>query len=495
MSSIPKARRGVLIGLSVVAVGAVAVGAVALFGGSDNSKPVVVSAGARDGTEESVVDTTAITTDIVSTTSMPVASVAVTSVPTPVLSESTTLPVASPTSVDVVAPVASQPTSAIPLVIATDLPMQGYGQDASEDTNLAVALVLEQAGYKAGNFDVQIRPYDNSTEQLGGWSDEKCAANAVEHIAKSDEVAVMGAYNSGCTKIQLPALHSDPTGPILMVSHANTNPGLTRAWDLDEPERFYPSGVRNYGRVNATDDYQGEAAAKFAAQELGVKRCIVLTDDQTFGVGMAASFAAAAPALGIEVVAVKSWDPTAASYLRLFKSFELLKPDCFYLGGINDNNGEQLVRDKVQVFGPNDATVKLLAPDGFAGYPTLQEMPEAQGMYITYSGLPISAMVGFGGGCVQFVADFTARFGHEPRSAYALYGAAATQLILKAIAASDGTRVGVRDAAFAGVSVPQAESVICRDVGFDAQGETITRDISMQLMVDNQEILVSTFTL
>ena len=41
---------------------------------------------------------------------------------------------------------------------------------------------------------------------------------------------MMGTYNSGCTKIEAPVLNRDPNGPMLMVSHANTNPGLTKTW-------------------------------------------------------------------------------------------------------------------------------------------------------------------------------------------------------------------------------------------------------------------------
>ena len=48
---------------------------------------------------------------------------------------------------------------------------------------------------------------------------------------------------------------------MLMVSHANTNPGLTKPWDPGEPEKYYPTGKRNYARVVTTDDYQGTAAA------------------------------------------------------------------------------------------------------------------------------------------------------------------------------------------------------------------------------------------
>ena len=44
---------------------------------------------------------------------------------------------------------------------------------------------------------------------------------------------------------------------MLMVSPGNTNPGLTKKWETGEPEKFYPTGTRNYARVVTTDDYQG----------------------------------------------------------------------------------------------------------------------------------------------------------------------------------------------------------------------------------------------
>ena len=64
----------------------------------------------------------------------------------------------------------------------------------------------------------------------------------------------MGTYNSGCAKIIVPILNQDPKGPMVMVSNANTNPGLTKAWDPGEPGKYYPTGKRNYYRVVTTDD-------------------------------------------------------------------------------------------------------------------------------------------------------------------------------------------------------------------------------------------------
>jgi branched-chain amino acid transport system substrate-binding protein len=373
------------------------------------------------------------------------------------------------------------------VVVSSDLPLQGASKDASDDTNLAMELLLEQVGGKAGAHTVTLKPYDNSTAAKGGWDDATCAKNANDHVANAEEVAVMGTYNSGCAKIEVPVLNQDPTGPMLMFSHANTNPGLTKAWDPGEPDKFYPTGVRNYGRVIATDDLQGKADAEFAAEDLKVTKCVVLNDAQTYGVGVATAFEDAAKDVGIEVVASEAWDAKQPNYTALFEGFKSLNPDCIFLGGINDNNGEQLIRDKVSVFGPNDGDVKLIGPDGFTGYPTVQSLPEAEGMYISFAGLPASELVKLGGPGAAFVEAFKTKYGHDPASAYSIYGAAALQFILKAIENSDGTRKGVRDAAFSGITVPADESIIGREFGIDENGDVTVRDMSIQLLTGGEE--------
>jgi branched-chain amino acid transport system substrate-binding protein len=378
------------------------------------------------------------------------------------------------------------------LVIGTDLPLQGASADASADTNNAVKLVLSNAGGKAGAYNVTMKPYDDSTAAKGGWDDATCAANAKAHVDNKNEVAVMGTYNSGCAKIEVPVLNQAPDGPMLMISHANTNPGLTKPWDAGEPDIYYPTGVRNYGRIIATDDYQGAADAQFAKQDLQVTKCYVLNDAQTYGVGVAKAFVTEAQKQGIQVVANDAWDAKQPNYTALMNKIKASGADCVFLGGINDNNGQQLIKDKVKVLGPNTGPgaggVHLIAPDGFTGYPALQKDPASQGMYISFAGLPASELIKNGGAGADFVNKFKSTYGHDPASAYAIYGAAATQLIMAAIAKSDGTRKSVRDAAFSGITIPQADAVIGKQFGIDPNtGDTTVRDMTIQIMKDNTE--------
>ena len=386
-------------------------------------------------------------------------------------------------------------SSSSDLFIASDLPLQGGSADQSKSTNNAIKLLLKQMNNTAGEFSVGFREYDNSTAAKGSWDDAQCAKNAQAHVAAKDEVAVMGTYNSGCAKIIVPVLNQDPEGPMVMVSNANTNPGLTKAWDPGEPEKYYPTGERNYFRVVTTDDNQGNAAAEFA-KSIGVKRVYVLNDRQTYGIGVARSFTSAAKALGLTLLsdgdAGTGWDDKAPNYEALFTKIKATKPDMVYVGGIFDLNGGQLVKDKVKYLGDN-TKVKFMMPDGFTGYPDFLALPEAQGAYLSFTGLSIDQFPK-GGAAEKFQADYLAEYGEAPTSSFSGYGAAAAQVLLAAIAASDGTRKGVYQA-MKGIVIPASESVVGTELKFDENGDIISKDITILNVTDSKETFVQKITI
>jgi len=340
-----------------------------------------------------------------------------------------------------------------------------------------------------------LQKYDDSTAAAGKWDPAQCTQNANNHVANKSEVAVMGTYNSGCALIQVPILNQDPSGPMLMVSHANTNPGLTKPWDPGTPQKYYPTGKRNYARVITTDDYQGTAAARYAAQNLHVKRCYVLDDNEIYGQGIAKAFADEATKQGITVTGQQAWDGKAANYTALFTAIKATTPDCVYLGGIYDNNGGQLIKDKVAVLGDN-TTVKLMAPDGFTGYPDMDKLAQAQGEYMTFAGLDQSQLSGGTGPAAQVLQAYQQKYGKAPDSSYALYGVQALQVILTAISKSDGTRASVTSQVFSGggIDIPANQSILGKEIKIDTQtGDVNTIDISILQLKNNAETFLQPF--
>ncbi|HEY8301028.1 MAG TPA: branched-chain amino acid ABC transporter substrate-binding protein [Jatrophihabitans sp.] len=376
------------------------------------------------------------------------------------------------------------------LTVGTDLPLQGSSADTSGDTNKMINLYLDSIHHKAGNYTVNIKPYDDSTAAAGKWDDAQCAQNAKAHVANTSEVAVMGTFNSGCAAIEIPVLNQDPSGPMLMVSHANTYVGLTKPWDTGEPQKYYPTGKRNYARVVTTDNYQGTAAANFASQDLHAKSVYILNDNQVYGIGVAKAFQAQAQKDGMKILGNDAWDAQASNYTTLFQKIKATNPDMVYFAGIYDNNGGQLIKDKVAVLGDNKK-VPLMVPDGFTGYPEEDKLPQAQGEYLTFAGLSSEVLSKVNGPGAKLLAAFKQKYGRAPSGSYPLYGVAAMQVILAAIAKSDGTRASVVSQVVggsSGITIPQTESVTGKAIVISPQtGDTTAKDITVETMKNNQE--------
>ena len=119
-----------------------------------------------------------------------------------------------------------------------------------------------------------------------------------------------------------------------------------------------------------------------------------------------------------------------------------------FLGGLIDENGAQVIKDKVAVLGPNDGAVKLIAPDGFTTQATIDESGSASaGMFMSVAGQPIDA---FQGKAKEFVDGLlNGPLSGKDIDPYAIYGGQAAQVVLDAIAASDGSRSDVISKLFA----------------------------------------------
>jgi branched-chain amino acid transport system substrate-binding protein len=326
------------------------------------------------------------------------------------------------------------------ILIASDLPMQGSSRTQTVQMVEAVRFVLSQHDWKAGGLDVAYQACDDSTAQAGKWDSGKCSQNAQAYAGNEAVVGVIGTFNSGCAQIVIPVLNQAPGGGIAMISPANTLVCITEGGpgcDDTEPDKYYPSGTRNYARVAPHDAYQGAAVAEFA-QEQGIKNVYILNDRESYGLGVATNFRNAAEHLGIQIAGFEAWDPRASSYEALFNKIKASGADAVFLGGLIDENGAQVIKDKVAVLGPNDGDVKLLAPDGFTTQQTIDEAGEAAaGMFLSVAGVPIDEFTGKG---AEFAEEFKPRLGGKEIDPYAIYGAQAAEILLNAIADSDGSR-------------------------------------------------------
>jgi branched-chain amino acid transport system substrate-binding protein len=328
------------------------------------------------------------------------------------------------------------------LKIVSDLPMQGGNLVQTEQMVAAIEYVLEQADYKAGDYDIEFEAFDDAIASTGNWDEATCASNARTYADDESIVGIIGTYNSGCAGIIIPIANE---AGLAMISPANTAVGLTHEGpgsNPGEPDKFYPTGERNYTRVVASDDFQGGVGAQYMKDELGVTKVFILDDKEQYGKGVTDSFEIAANEIGLEVAGHEGWDKDAPNYTALMTKIKATGADGIYIGGVVPNNGGQLIKDKVSILGDNEQ-VKVIVTDGFVTTDTFTTagVETAEGIYGTAPTRPADQLTEAG---QQFAEGFQASLGEDvPLQVYTLYAAAATQVLLDAIARSDGSRADI----------------------------------------------------
>jgi DNA-binding SARP family transcriptional activator/ABC-type branched-subunit amino acid transport system substrate-binding protein len=350
-------------------------------------------------------------------------------------------------------------------LIASDLPLQGSARPATLPMTEAIRFVLERRDFRAGQYTVGYQSCDDSTAQAGDYELFKCFSNAKAYGRNLEVLGVVGPLNSGCAAVQIPIVNQAPGGALAMISPANTHTGLTRPYPGMRPgevEERYPSGERNFFRIAAADHLQAVAGAQLV-EELGARRLFVLTDgDPYFGTDVVT----AARNLGLEVVGSTSWRAEARSYERLARRIARARADAVFLGGFLYLNGGTLVRDLRARLGPD---VALVAPDHFGPVADLIEAagPAAKGMYLSVYGVPNGRLPPRGR---QFLGEFEATRAGEPSPSYsAAYAAQAAEILLDAIARSDGTRSSVTEE----LRRTTVEDGILGDIRFDENGDLV----------------------
>jgi len=327
-------------------------------------------------------------------------------------------------------------------IIASDLPLQGANRALTTEMTRAIAFILNQQGWKAGKFTIGYQSCDDSTAQAGGYDTAKCTANGNAYARTSSVIGVIGTFNSGCAKLVIPLTNRASGGAIAMVSPSNTYPGLTVAGPgtaPGEPGVYYPTGKRNYARVVWTDRSQGAADALFAKNVLNLKKVYVLTDKTTYGAGIATLFKVNMARIGLKLAGYQAWNVNGTSFQSLATAVKQSVADGVFLGGNVCFQGGKVIKDLRAVLGSN---FPIIVPDGFtpASATATTSGGTAAGVYISHPGVPINQLKGAG---AKFAAAFKASNGGKAPDPYTAYAAQAAQVLLGAIAKSNGSRASV----------------------------------------------------
>ena len=346
--------------------------------------------------------------------------------------------------------------------------MQGSSNAQTIPLVNGIKLALAQANNKAGNFTVKYIELDDSTAAAGKWDPTQTGANARQAAGDPKAVFYIGEFNSGASEVSIPITNQ---AGLAQVSPANTYVGLTTSLPgsaAGEPQKYYPTGNRNYLRIVPIDSIQA-ASDLMAMKQAGCTKVAVANDKEAYGAGLAQLIELEKGFYGVTVVSNTGIDPTAANFRSYAATVKSAGADCFFFAGITSNGATQIAKD-VNAALP---TAKIFGGDGVCSAAWTQA---SQGgvpasidplMECTVATQNLNA---YPGG-KTFLADYKAAYKVSDPDPYAIYGYAIMQLALKTIAdagANGANKADIIKALFATTATPS----VLGTYGFNKNGDT-----------------------
>ncbi len=359
--------------------------------------------------------------------------------------------------------------------IYSSLPLQGAATAQTDPMVNGMKLALSEAGGKAGSFTVNYQSLDDSTAAAGKWDPGQTAADARKVAADPKAVYYMGEFNSGASEVSIPILNQ---AGIPMVSPANTYVGLTTNLPGSapgEPQKYYPTGKRNYLRIVPIDSIQA-AADLIAMKQAGCTKVAVANDKEAYGAGLATLLGLEKGFYGVTITSNTGIDPTAPNFRSYASTIQGQGADCFFFSGIVSNGAVQITKDvhaalpKAKMFSPDGACTSSYTSQKAGGVPASLD-PLMQCTVATQN------LAAYPGG-KQFLAAYKAKFGSAQPDPYAIYGYEAMKLGLDTITklgAQGDSKSAVLSALFATTS----RSSVLGNYGFNKNGDTTLKSYGL----------------
>jgi DNA-binding SARP family transcriptional activator/ABC-type branched-subunit amino acid transport system substrate-binding protein len=377
-------------------------------------------------------------------------------------------------------PVVAGPGGRADVLVVSDMPLQGDTRLTATQMAQAIAFTLREHGFRAGRLRIAYQSCDDALPATGVYDEAKCAANGRAYRRDADVVGVIGAFNSGCSYTLIPALNRAAGGPVPMIAPLNSHIGLTRAPPGGDAQAdlsaLYPTGKRNYVRIFPADDVQTAALAQFA-RDRGRRRVYLLDDGEpSYSLILGDAFERAAEQLGLDVVRRERWRSKARSYAGLAERVADSGAHAVVLTGLPQNNGGAVIRALRKRLGDG---VDVMTTDSFGPPSRILEAAgarAARGVFISVGTQVLEELPPKG---KAFVARFSRTQPGVKVEAFAAYAAQATEVLLDAIARSDGTRASVLERLFDA----RLDDSLIGDIAFDDRGDIARGGITVLRVV------------
>ena len=371
--------------------------------------------------------------------------------------------------------------------VYSSLPLQGASTAQTSPMVNGIKLALDQAGGKAGRWTVNYQSLDDSTAAAGKWDPGQTAANARKAASDPKAVYYIGEFNSGASEVSIPILNQ---AGIPQVSPANTYVGLTTNLPGSapgEPQKYYPTGVRNYLRIVPIDSIQA-AADLMAMKKAGCTKVAVANDKEAYGAGLATLLELEKRSYGVTITSNTGIDPTAPNFRSYASTISGQGADCFFFAGIVSNGAVQITKDVHSAI----PTAKVFGGDGVCtdSYTSAAKGGIPASLYpLTECTVATRDLAAYPGG-KAFLAAYKAKYGVSNPDPYAIYGYEAMKLgldTIRKLGAQGNNKSAVLKALF---SITARHSVL-GTYGFNKDGDTTLKSYGLYTVGSNGEPVFS----
>src|SRR5262245_42377392 len=233
-----------------------------------------------------------------------------------------------------------------------------FGGSTKLGVEVALAELTAESQGKIGGLPVRVIVEDDQSQAAE-------AATAVQKLVNQDQVvAVIGEVASSRSLAGGPICQA---AGVPMISPSSTNPRVTQVGD-------------HIFRMCFLDDFQGRSVAKFATQNLGLKKVAILKDLKSdYSAGLTQFFGDAFKQLGGTIVAEQSYQAGDQDFSAQLTAIKAKHPDAIYIPGYYTEAG--LIARKARELG---ITQPLLGSDGWESTKLLEIGGDAlNGSYYT----------------------------------------------------------------------------------------------------------------
>jgi branched-chain amino acid transport system substrate-binding protein len=361
------------------------------------------------------------------------------------------------------------------LTIYSSLPLQGASRVNSLAAVNGEKLAVDAIGGKIGSYTIHYVSLDDSTAQAGKWDPGQTSTNARKAASDGTTIGYLGEFNSGASAISIPILNRATIGQI---SPSNTAVGLTSSGPgtkPGEPQKYYPTGKRNYARVVPKDTVQ--AAAQATLQKLeGCKKVATLNDQEVYGAGLATNIQSALTKVGLASAGNQPYDPKAANYRSLASRIAGTGANCVFVSAITENNAVQLTKDlasalpAAKIFGPDGVAESTYTDAAKGGIPASLD-PR---VFLTVATLDASQYPPAG---KAFFQTYGATYHPSKPEPYAIYGYETMSLMLDAIKRATAGGVSAdRAKVIAAIYATRDRQSVLGTYSIDSNGDTTLTD-------------------